>query len=132
MNIKTATYWATTVLFALALGAAGAADLLLVPDMAAAMQHLGYPDYFARILGAWKVLGVLALLAPAAAAAAAAASAFFFSRALRSRSLRLASRFSRSSSDSPEGPPLAVTGAALAAAVMAAAVADAVAAASCC
>jgi len=29
------------------------------------MQHLGYPDYFARILGAWKVLGVLALLAPA-------------------------------------------------------------------
>ena len=38
MNIKTATYWGTTVLFALALGAAGVADLLLTPDMAAANE----------------------------------------------------------------------------------------------
>lgn len=28
------------------------------------MEHLGYPGYFARILGAWKLLGVIALLAP--------------------------------------------------------------------
>jgi len=64
MNAKTITYWTTTVLFSLALGAGGAADLALTPDMAAAMEHLGYPDYFARILGGWKLLGVVALLAP--------------------------------------------------------------------
>jgi len=65
MNAKTVTYWTTTVLFSLALGAGGAADLALTPDMAAAMEHLGYPEYFAGILGAWKLLGVVALLVPA-------------------------------------------------------------------
>jgi hypothetical protein len=64
MNPKSAIYWGATVLFCLALGAGGAADLALTEDMAQAMDHLGYPAYFARILGAWKLLGVVALLAP--------------------------------------------------------------------
>ena len=28
------------------------------------MRHLGYPDYFATILGVWKVLGGIAVLLP--------------------------------------------------------------------
>ena len=28
------------------------------------MSHLGYPAYFAVLLGVWKVLGGLAILAP--------------------------------------------------------------------
>ena len=28
------------------------------------MAHLGYPSYFLTILGAWKVLGALAILSP--------------------------------------------------------------------
>lgn len=28
------------------------------------MQHLGYPPYFAAMLGAWKLLGALAIAAP--------------------------------------------------------------------
>jgi uncharacterized membrane protein YphA (DoxX/SURF4 family) len=28
------------------------------------MSHLGYPLYFAALLGAWKVLGALAIVAP--------------------------------------------------------------------
>ena len=28
------------------------------------MSHLGYPLYFAALIGAWKVLGALAILAP--------------------------------------------------------------------
>ena len=28
------------------------------------MKHLGYPGYFSVILGAWKVLGAVAVLAP--------------------------------------------------------------------
>ncbi|MCB9685598.1 MAG: DoxX family protein [Alphaproteobacteria bacterium] len=64
MNPKIAGYWAATGLFVFALGASGVMDLVLPPMLAESMQHLGYPDYFARILGVWKVLGVLALLAP--------------------------------------------------------------------
>lgn len=29
-----------------------------------ALEHLGYPRYFAAILGTWKVLGALAILVP--------------------------------------------------------------------
>ncbi len=64
MNITRGAYWLTTGLFAFALGAGGLADLLYVPAMAESMAHLGYGEVFTRILGAWKVLGVLALLAP--------------------------------------------------------------------
>jgi hypothetical protein len=28
------------------------------------ITHLGYPDYFLKIIGAWKILGVIALLIP--------------------------------------------------------------------
>ena len=62
---KNAIYWAVTGLFGFALAAGGIADVMLVDDMRAAMDHLGYPAYFAQIIGTWKVLGVAALLAPA-------------------------------------------------------------------
>ena len=65
MNARTIAYWTTTVLFSLAIGAAGAADVALTADMVAAMEHLGYPQYFAQILGVWKILGAVALLVPA-------------------------------------------------------------------
>lgn len=28
------------------------------------ITHLGYPDYFLKIIGTWKILGVIALLIP--------------------------------------------------------------------
>lgn len=28
------------------------------------MRHLGYPDYFATVLGLWKIAGAIAVLAP--------------------------------------------------------------------
>ncbi|MCA9572230.1 MAG: DoxX family protein [Myxococcales bacterium] len=64
MNPKIAGYWMATGLFAFALAGSGVMDLVLPPMLAEGMQHLGYPDYFVRILGVWKLLGVLALLAP--------------------------------------------------------------------
>jgi hypothetical protein len=39
-------------------------DLAHPPDLMAGMAHLGYPAYFMTILGTWKVLGALAILAP--------------------------------------------------------------------
>jgi uncharacterized membrane protein YphA (DoxX/SURF4 family) len=61
---NTIAYWATTGLTAAAFGMGGAVDLARGADVVAGMQHLGYPGYFAAILGVWKLLGALAILAP--------------------------------------------------------------------
>ncbi|HEX6240618.1 MAG TPA: DoxX family protein [Polyangiales bacterium] len=42
----------------------GALDAFAVPEAMAVFSDLGYPAYFARILGVAKLLGVVALLAP--------------------------------------------------------------------
>jgi uncharacterized membrane protein YphA (DoxX/SURF4 family) len=57
-------YWATTGIVALDFFVGGAANLARPAAVVAAVEHLGYPSYFALILGGWKVLGALALLAP--------------------------------------------------------------------
>lgn len=64
MKIRTIAYWTTTALLAFAFAAGGLADLSGSPAMIEAMSHLGYPVYFMTLLGAWKVLGALAILAP--------------------------------------------------------------------
>ena len=61
---KTIGYWVTTVLVAFVLLSGGAAELAGQHDTIAGMELLGYPDYLATILGIWKVLGAIALLAP--------------------------------------------------------------------
>jgi hypothetical protein len=40
---------------------------LQLQPLAAAFQHLGYPPHFVPLLGTWKVLGGVALLAPRSA-----------------------------------------------------------------
>jgi hypothetical protein len=64
MNVRDIGYWVTSGLFAAGMAAGGLADVLVSPQIAEGMVHLGYPEYFARILGAWKLLGVIAILAP--------------------------------------------------------------------
>src|SRR6266545_1383696 len=64
MTQRKAAYWATTAFAALALGATGLADLLRVPAIMEGLAHLGYPTYFATILGTWELLGAAAILAP--------------------------------------------------------------------
>lgn len=65
MNGKNATYWIPTLLVSLAMLAGGSADLARPAELVEGMTtHLGYPLYFLTILGAWKVLGGLALLVP--------------------------------------------------------------------
>lgn len=63
-KIKPIVYWVTTALVAFGFAAGGLADLTRNPEVMAGMRHLGYPDYFATILGAWKVLGAVAVLVP--------------------------------------------------------------------
>jgi hypothetical protein len=42
----------------------GGMDLLRLPPFFPVLQHLGYPDYFAEILGVAKLLAAGAILAP--------------------------------------------------------------------
>ncbi|HWZ92840.1 MAG TPA: DoxX family protein, partial [Polyangiaceae bacterium] len=57
-------YWFSTGLLVLDLLAGGAVSFLQPAQTLSAMQHLGYPAYFASILGFWKLLGGIALLVP--------------------------------------------------------------------
>ncbi len=57
-------YWAATGILAFALIAGGVADLMHPAAIDTGMAHLGYPTYFATILGLWKIPGAIVLLAP--------------------------------------------------------------------
>jgi len=64
MKQKVIAYWICTAVIALSIGSGGLAQVLRVPQNVEGMTALGYPLHFIVLLGAWKVLGALALLAP--------------------------------------------------------------------
>jgi uncharacterized membrane protein YphA (DoxX/SURF4 family) len=57
-------YWITTSLIAVEMVTGGAWDLFRTAYVRGLMDRLGYPEYMLTILGAWKLLGALAILAP--------------------------------------------------------------------
>ena len=64
-------YWIATIWLALGMAATGIQQLFhmevegaLAPPGVYGITQLGYPVYFLTILGAWKILGVIALLIP--------------------------------------------------------------------
>lgn len=61
---RTVAYWATTVIAALVFLGSGIANLAGAPHIVDDLARLGYPSYFPTLLGLWKVLGGLAILAP--------------------------------------------------------------------
>lgn len=64
MKSRIATYWTSTGLVALAFLSGGAAYLAHSEVQLRGMAALGYPAYFVTLLGVWKLLGGLAILAP--------------------------------------------------------------------
>ena len=64
MRWRSAGYWVATVLVAIELGLGGIWDIQRLPMVRDLVIHLGYPSYFLVLLGTWKVLGAVALLAP--------------------------------------------------------------------
>ncbi len=64
MKAKAIGYWVATGLTGFAFLSGGAMDLSRSPQVLEGMSHLGYPAYFAAILGAWKLAGAVAVLAP--------------------------------------------------------------------
>ena len=64
MTMRSAGYWTTTTIIAIAFLSGGAAYLAGAGFALQGMLALGYPAYFVTILGAWKALGAIAILAP--------------------------------------------------------------------
>jgi uncharacterized membrane protein YphA (DoxX/SURF4 family) len=64
MNTRLIAYWITTALTAFIFLSGGVADIVRPSFAVEGMTHLGYPTYFMVILGVWKVLGGLVVLAP--------------------------------------------------------------------
>jgi uncharacterized membrane protein YphA (DoxX/SURF4 family) len=64
MKTRLIAYWVTTGLTAFVFLSGGAADVAQPSFVMEGMTHLGYPAYFVTILGVWKVLGGVVVLAP--------------------------------------------------------------------
>jgi uncharacterized membrane protein YphA (DoxX/SURF4 family) len=65
IQARSAAYWTTTTLTALFPCVLGGAVNLFRPEAAVqGMAALGYPAYVLTIIGAWKVLGGIAMIAP--------------------------------------------------------------------
>jgi hypothetical protein len=64
MNPRIIAYWTATVLIGLALCSGGIASVARAEPNVRGMAELGYPAYLLLVLGVWKLLGVLVLLAP--------------------------------------------------------------------
>lgn len=57
-------YWVATVWLALGMTSSAVVQLMRIPEGVQSVTHLGYPAYLLTILGTWKILGVIAILAP--------------------------------------------------------------------
>jgi DoxX-like family len=64
MKLKSISYWVITIVVAFCIGSGGAAELAGVPGTVDGLVRLGYPAYFVTIIGFWKLLGSIAILAP--------------------------------------------------------------------
>jgi uncharacterized membrane protein YphA (DoxX/SURF4 family) len=57
-------YWVATIWLALGILSGGIFQLMKMEDAVKSFTHLGYPLYLLTILGIWKILGAIAILAP--------------------------------------------------------------------
>jgi uncharacterized membrane protein YphA (DoxX/SURF4 family) len=64
MKFRHIGYWFATGALAFVFAMGGFMDATHAPPVVATMEALGYPPYVATILGVWKPLGAVALLAP--------------------------------------------------------------------
>jgi hypothetical protein len=57
-------YWVSTLWLALGMVSTGIVQLLQRKEETEFILNLGYPSYFLTIIGAWKLVGVVAILIP--------------------------------------------------------------------
>ena len=61
---KKIIYWISTIWLVSGMLAGGLQQIFHTKGFVDIIVHLGYPLYFLYILGAWKILGVIAILIP--------------------------------------------------------------------
>jgi uncharacterized membrane protein YphA (DoxX/SURF4 family) len=61
---RTVAFWVVTILGPASFVIGGYLHLIRDPQVMATLAHLGYPPYFATILGTWKLLGAIAIVVP--------------------------------------------------------------------
>lgn len=61
---KKIIYWIATVWLSLGMTSSAVVQLMRIPEGVQSVTHLGYPEYLLSILGIWKLLGVVTILAP--------------------------------------------------------------------
>jgi hypothetical protein len=64
MDARKIGYWAATSLTAAVLTFGALNELTHSARVVETLAHLGYPSFLPNILGAWKILAVIAILAP--------------------------------------------------------------------
>ena len=57
-------YWVATIWLSLGMISSAVFQLIRHPEVLKSFGHLGYPFYLLTILGVWKILGVVTILAP--------------------------------------------------------------------
>jgi hypothetical protein len=57
-------YWITTAIVSIVFFVTGIGNLVPFEHIAKDMVHLGYPFYFLKILGTWKILAALTIILP--------------------------------------------------------------------
>lgn len=57
-------YWIASIWLALGMLSTGMVQLIRMEEEVNQLTKLGYPIYFLTIIGTWKILGVIAILAP--------------------------------------------------------------------
>ena len=61
---KKISYWIFTLWLALGMVSTGIVQLIRMPEEVANFAGLGYPLYLMTLIGVWKLLGTVAVLAP--------------------------------------------------------------------
>ncbi|MDE1205986.1 DoxX family protein [Tenacibaculum larymnensis] len=64
MKVKTTIYWILTIFLSIGMLAGGIQQMLQIGGYNDIIKALGYPLYVLSILGVWKILGVIVILAP--------------------------------------------------------------------
>ncbi|AZJ36682.1 DoxX family protein [Tenacibaculum singaporense] len=64
MKVKTTPYWILTIFLSIGMLAGGIQQMLQIGGYNDIIKALGYPLYVLSILGVWKILGVIVILAP--------------------------------------------------------------------
>jgi uncharacterized membrane protein YphA (DoxX/SURF4 family) len=62
--MKAYAFWIATLLGPASFVIGGYLHLVREPQVMATLAHLGYPAFFATIMGVWKLLGAIAIVVP--------------------------------------------------------------------